>query len=235
MNKKVVSLAVAFAVGMLAMLIIDVALQLTVRSEGWHSEESVQATIAAELVRQDMFGREPTAVPPAPSTPCPTVTYKALPDVRLAKENLQGGIAEIQFGRDNLQKMLDATEGEYNWNVVAAVAVIDSGLSMLDETYAEVEFWQRLEKMTCPAVIPQYDSDGDRMVCESWRFSEKRFLIEDNHDMAIVILDGLYGMNASLGCMEYDRTFGVDLDYYLRSTIKSTEMLASWLCEDCDG
>lgn len=95
----------------------------------------------------------PTATPfvcPEIPPPCPMIIFRSVPDLSRILENLDIARAEFELGRDGLEEILTSTDGEYDWNLVAMIAWIDSATHYLELAGEELFWIEQAGEYRCP-------------------------------------------------------------------------------------
>ena len=137
----------AFVIG----LAFGLSFSLTVRTIDC-PDDVIMATVAAERVNWQME-LVPTATPhicPPLPEPCPTVLYKALPDVTRTLSTLGLVDYEMSLVDTKLENYITSTEGEFDWQLIGILSLHRSAHNYLLEAGEEITYWFNLGELTCP-------------------------------------------------------------------------------------
>ena len=120
---------------------------------------SALVVVAFGIVRLDVE-KAPSAPTPVPTAtaficpeippPCPTVTFRSVPDLSRILDNLQIARGEYDIARNGLDEILSSTEGEYDWNLVAMISWLDSATHYLELSGDELFWIEQAGEYRCP-------------------------------------------------------------------------------------
>ena len=105
-------------------------------------------TCGAFLVMKTIPTATPHVCPELPE-PCPTITYKALPDVTRVLSDLGLVDYEMSLVDTKLETYITSTDGEFDWTLIGILSLHRSSHNYLLEAAEEVIHWFNLGQLTC--------------------------------------------------------------------------------------